>query len=144
MKEFLIELFDYNKAMNDQFIEEKKDGPEESKRLFSHILNAHNIWNARIKEIGATLTPWEVHDTNAWHLMNEMNHRLTSEILMNRGLSEQLVYQNTKGVQFENKLSDILFHILNHGTHHRAQIMLALRQDGQDPLITDYIFYKRL
>lgn len=40
-------------------------------------------------------------------------------------------------------IQQILFHIANHFTHHRGQIISDLRQNGIEPRISDYIFYKR-
>ena len=50
---------------------------------------------------------------------------------------------NSKGETFSNKIKDILFHIINHSTYHRAQIATDLKQNGIEPINTDYIFYKR-
>jgi uncharacterized damage-inducible protein DinB len=53
-------------------------------------------------------------------------------------------YKNSRGDAFENRLSDILAHVINHGTHHRAQIGQQLKSGGLENLpITDYIFYIR-
>jgi uncharacterized damage-inducible protein DinB len=52
-------------------------------------------------------------------------------------------YQNSKGDKYQNTIRDILLHIINHSTHHRAQIAFILRQQGNPPPISDYIFYKR-
>ena len=58
-------------------------------------------------------------------------------------LNNIILYKTTKGQAFENKTSDILFHIINHSTYHRGQIAADFRQTGTEPLSTDYIFYKR-
>ncbi len=36
----------------------------------------------------------------------------------------------------------ILFHVLNHETHHRAQVSMAMQQMNLDPPDFDYIFWK--
>ena len=48
-----------------------------------------------------------------------------------------------KGNLFENKIDDILFHIINHSTYHRGQIMMLFRESGLEPIFSDYIFHKR-
>ena len=51
MKAFLNEIFDYNYYCNKKLIDEclvLKEVPDTTTKLFSHILNAHHIWNARI------------------------------------------------------------------------------------------------
>ncbi len=35
----------------------------------------------------------------------------------------------------------VLMHVINHGTHHRAQIIAILRELGIDPIPQDYIFF---
>lgn len=52
-------------------------------------------------------------------------------------------YANSEGTPFETPLRDILTHVANHGTHHRAQIVLVLREAKIAPPPTDYIFYVR-
>jgi uncharacterized damage-inducible protein DinB len=41
----------------------------------------------------------------------------------------------------EMKVWHVLMHVMNHGTHHRAQIMTQLREFGVDPIPQDYIFF---
>jgi uncharacterized damage-inducible protein DinB len=44
---------------------------------------------------------------------------------------------------FTNTIKDILFHIINHSTNHRGQIAVDFRNNGLEPLVLDYVFYKR-
>ena len=52
-------------------------------------------------------------------------------------------YTNTNGQAFDNSVRDILFNVINHSTYHRGQIAREFREYGPEPLVTDYIFYKR-
>ena len=53
-------------------------------------------------------------------------------------------YDRLNGDSYENQLSDIITHVINHGTHHRAQIGQLLKQAGFENLPnTDYIAYLR-
>ena len=64
MEEFFNELFDYNFYCNKQLIEacnKLTKVPERSIKLFSHLLNAHHIWNARIVGNSATMEAWQLH-----------------------------------------------------------------------------------
>ena len=47
-----------------------------------------------------------------------------------RNLVSVVVYRNSRGERFERSLHDVLDHVANHGTHHRGQIVLLLRQAG--------------
>lgn len=59
------------------------------------------------------------------------------------GLNKKYAYNNIKGDAFEDSLYDILFHVINHSTHHRAQISKILRQHDIAPPVMDYIAYLR-
>lgn len=146
MKEKFADLFEYTYYFNGKVLEiigkHKSILPKRCFLLINHTLNAHQIWNGRIlneKIFGV----WEMHPFENLAEINNSNHRKTLYILENSDLSQIITYRNSKGDLFENKAEDILFHIINHSTYHRAQIMVLLRESGVEPIISDYIFYKR-
>ncbi|MEJ2585705.1 MAG: DinB family protein [Robiginitalea sp.] len=147
MRAFLQQLFDYNYYCNKKIIEAcSKTGnpPDKTRELFSHILNAHHLWNARI--IGETpkFGVWESHAPDAWQDIHYENQRNSFGIITNTAtFDKRIVYENTEGHSFSNSLQDILFHIVNHSTHHRGQISVDFRANGLEPPIMDYILYKR-
>ncbi len=147
MKVFLQQLFDYNYYCNKQFIAQCKgleEVPGHSQKLFSHILNAHHLWNARIEGAAPVFGPWEVHDLSRWEDLHEENQRFTFNVLNEtENLMRRVDYESTEGRPYTNTLQDILFHIINHSTHHRAQIAADFRSQGIEPLVFDYITYKR-
>ena len=54
-------------------------------------------------------------------------------------------YANLKGETQRSTLAQIVRHVVNHGTHHRAQVVTLLRQLGHAPPNTDLIaFYRTL
>ena len=118
--------------------------PEHSHRLFSHLLNAHHIWNHRILETPSEFEVWQLHEPGAWEEIHYDNQRTTFEIISGRDEFDKRVdYVTSEGRMHSNSMSDILFHITNHSTHHRGQIMAELRSLGHTPQPLDYIFYKR-
>ncbi len=146
MKAFFKDIFQYHSYTNKLLLEEFKKGsvalPERSFRLYCHILNAHQIWNARIlgqKSIGVN----DMHSADECQVLDTANYELTISILDTRELSETVPYKTKAGQDFSNSIQDILFHAVNHGTHHRGQIISDFRQAGIEPPITDYIFYRR-
>lgn len=52
-------------------------------------------------------------------------------------------YRNTKGEPFEQPVSRIILHMVNHATYHRGQITTLLRQLGREPIGTDLIYFYR-
>ncbi|MFP4094104.1 MAG: DinB family protein [Cyclobacteriaceae bacterium] len=146
MKALLKNYLEYNFWANQLFIESFKDGyrEEESIRLFSHLLNAHDTWLARIRGQEANYDSWEIHVVNSFQKVHEINHAGSMQLLDEESSLERIIsYQNSKGAAFENSVCDILLHVVNHSTYHRAQIARLMRLQGEDAPASDYIFYKR-
>lgn len=147
MRTFFKELFEYshyyNEKLSDIFNKDSEKLNDRTIKLFSHILNAHHIWNSRIMATKSKYSVWEVHSHQILHELNNYNLNTTCSILDNCDLNKLIMYSNSMGNRFENKTRDILFHIVNHSTYHRGQIAAQFRAIGIEPLSTDYIFYKR-
>ncbi len=147
MKSFFNSIFDYNFHCNKALIEAfvAIDAvPERSLLLFSHILNAHHIWNARIRERNSEFEVWQLHDTQALGEIHYENQRNSFEITsITEDFEKRIDYENTEGRLFTNTLGDMLFHIINHSANHRGQIAMDFRAHGLEPLASDYIHYKR-
>lgn len=128
-------------------LEAMDPAPEEAVRLFGHICAADLTWQARIAGgkaprnlFGAEMTLLEVREhldrlQETWPALLEA----TSE----EGLERGVRYANTKGVRYTTPLIDILMHVFNHGTYHRAQIARIVRQAGGEPVNTDFIGFAR-
>lgn len=119
--------------------------PRSCLRLFSHIVNAQLIWLSRINGELPPVSVWQEHPLAEC----ERYHTLSSEGLQQKvenyyqGEINPVRYSNTKNARFENSLQDILLHIFNHGTYHRAQIATEMRRNGLEPVNTDYITFVR-
>ncbi len=59
------------------------------------------------------------------------------------GFDGEIVYRTMAGVEGHNKLSDLIRHVVNHGTYHRGQVATMLRQLGAKPPQIDYVAYLR-
>jgi len=147
MVTFFKGLFDYNHHYNQELVKVFSKnaiiGNERPVKLFSHILNAHHIWNCRIRQQPTGHGVWDLHAITMFQGMEEANYAATLQILEDVKLDMIVAYNNSKGEPFHNSVRDILFHIINHSTYHRGQIATLFRQNGIPPVITDYIFYKR-
>ncbi len=146
MKAFFKDIFEYHHHFNQKLANilstHSAQLNEKTLSLFSHIINAHQIWNARIT--GAI--PLGVHEQHSMEVccqLDRQNLNNTLMILNEYDLSLKIKYRNSRGKEFQNSIADILFHIANHATHHKGQIIASLRQGGIEPPVTDYIFYKR-
>lgn len=147
MTQLFQELFAYNRHCNQQladvFIKHPDTTSEKAISLFSHILNAHHIWNNRIDPQQPSFGVWEIHDTKDFKQMDQSNYGRSLRILDTFDLNATISYTNSKGQSFQNSIKDVLFHIVNHSTYHRGQIATDFKNTGLQPLVTDYIFYKR-
>lgn len=147
MNAFFHQLFDYNFYCNRLIIDfgVKSGGlPGRSAELFSHILSVHHRWNHCILEDTPKYEGWQEHKLEDWEEIHYENQRSTFEIITNNdNFDRRIDYVNKQGETLTNSLQDILFHIVNHSTHHRAQLAAEFKAAGLDPLVLDYIFYKR-
>lgn len=146
MKTFFRDIFEYHNYMNlkliDLFTEKSNKISERCIFLFSHSLNAHQIWNSRIlKTDSGGLN--DIHTIESFKSLNDDNHSTTIRILDKFNLNDKIEYKSFKADPFINTVQEILFQIANHFTHHKGQIMSDLRQNGIEPFVSDYIFYKR-
>ncbi|PCE66334.1 DinB family protein [Sediminicola luteus] len=147
MQVFFHQLFDYDYQLNKRLMDalaHTQEVPQKALDLFSHILNAHHIWNKRLAGKTPELGVFQTHEPKAWEAIHEDNQRTTFGLIRNAdGFEGSITYTNSKGDVYTNVVRDVLFHIVNHGTHHRGQINSILREAGLEPIPLDYIFYKR-
>lgn len=147
MKSFFQDKFEYTHYCNQQLVSVLTDHPalfkENSSILASHTLNAHHIWNHRILGILPSLLVWQEIEIGQLQHIDTENFEQSIQILHQQELDENISYTNSKGQSFTNTVADILFHIINHSTYHRGQLISLLKKEGVPPLVTDYIFYKR-
>lgn len=147
MKTLFKEIFEYhhhfNQVLCDEFEKHRDKIPVEKYKLFCHVVNAHQIWNCRILFKTPGTGVHDVHAPEKCRAMDVENLTVTRGILDQQDLAAMITYTNSQGQKFSNKVSDILFHVANHATHHKGQIISAFRLAGIIPPVTDYIFYKR-
>lgn len=145
MNEFFADLLRYTHQSNQQMIAVLEQYPEliseKAHKLLSHTLNAQHIWNHRIAGQTPAATVWQLQPIAELRQMDAANFE-GSIALLSR-LDEEIRYANTQGQSFGNTVRDILFHVINHATYHRAQIATELKQAGLEVPSTDFIVYKR-
>ena len=146
MKDFFEDIFAYqhhfNQLLADLLIENAESVSERSALLFSHMINAHQVWNSRIlgeKSFGV----WDMRPLEENKSLDGANYNDTLKILSQFDFAQPIEYKTSRGDELSNTVREILFHASNHHTHHRAQIVANLRQNGVEPIMTDYIFFKR-
>lgn len=146
MNEEFENLFEYNNHFNQILIslisENQQNVSEKIVKLINHLINAQQIWNARITNEKA-FEVWQINNWDENSTIDNHNYKRTLKIISEYNLNGTIEYKNSKGTTFTNKIKDVLFHVINHSTYHRAQIATELKNCGIEPINTDYIFYKR-
>ena len=146
MKDFFKDIFEYhhhfNQKLIEQLIKNQNSVSDSTIPILSHTINAQQIWNSRItnsKKLGVHAE----HTLLECKKIDNENYVETIRIINEYELTKKIIYSNSKGVEFYNSIQQILYHIVNHFSHHKGQIISDIRQNGIDPIVTDYIFYKR-
>jgi uncharacterized damage-inducible protein DinB len=134
-----------NKSLINSFELQSSEISGKSMHLLCHIMNAQMIWVDRITGVKTSVGVWDDHDLETCKTMHGKASAQIKQEIENRGyeLQRTIHYVNTKGLHFENQFDDILLHIFNHGTYHRAQIAQDLRINEIEPTGTDYIAFVR-
>ena len=63
--------------------------------------------------------------------------------LTSADLRRAVHYRNSAGDEFDNAIEDILVHVAMHGSYHRGQVSLLVRDAGAQPQPTDFIAFVR-
>ena len=140
------EIINYTELADGQIIKIFKQATvqlPDAERLFSHILNAQHIWVYRIWGEKPLHGVWDIHQKESFEQISIDNFKRIRNILKAGSLEKQITYSNSRNVQFENQIDQILFHLFNHSTYHRGQVVTLLKKEGFEPPVTDYIILKR-
>jgi len=152
MKAYFTRLFQYDVYANQIILDTiiKAGEPEKAVQLMAHILAAQQIWLNRCKGLPqAAVELWIGPGTQASEFGEKIKENHEAWMTCLNGFTDSdfdktIYYQNLRGDNWGNKLVDILAHVINHGTHHRAQIGQQLKFGGVESLPnTDYIAYIR-
>ncbi|GAA4018903.1 hypothetical protein GCM10022408_36000 [Hymenobacter fastidiosus] len=115
-------------------------------RLFSHVLNAQSIWIGRLTNTPSPVKVWQEHDLAGLRYWHEQStgrvYRMAIEADENE-LHRLISYTNSVGEAFTSQVSDIFTHLPIHANYHRGQVAIQLREQGLEPVNTDYITYCR-
>jgi uncharacterized damage-inducible protein DinB len=149
MKTYFKQLFEYDKwASHSLLATFERQFPQNERiyELMSHLLSAQRNWLDRCLGVPQTAILW------GSRLPDEMKEDLENYHLAWADLIDQMkegdfdnsiTYTNSKGDTFTNTITDIIAHVINHGTHHRGEIMILMKEEGFVLPNIDYITYLR-
>ncbi|MGD0483815.1 MAG: DinB family protein [Gemmatimonadales bacterium] len=121
-------------------------GPSKALDLYAHLVASEHVWLARLTGVPPRMPVWPALTIEDCAELAAENHREYAEYLLrieSADLDRGMAYTNSAGQLFTSTVEDILLHVCLHGTYHRGQIALLLRQGGDAPEPTDYIAYIR-
>lgn len=116
---------------------------------FTHLIAAEWIWMERWQGRPAPAPPSWVGEASFDELVAQLASVEDARRTWLRGLSEAdlarpITYRTFAGVESANPIGELVRHVVNHGTYHRGQISMRIRQLGDQPPTTDYIAWLRL
>ena len=159
-KDAMQRLFDYSEWANHKFLDvvaglsaedfarDLKGSHGGIRGTLVHTYGAEQIWHERFKGGSPTSLPGEDSLTSVAAL-RERWATLESErgawlAALSPDAGEQVVdYRNFKGEPFSSRLWPLVQHVTNHGSYHRGQVAVFLRQLGLKPPATDLVAFDR-
>lgn len=107
-----------------------------------HVLLATRLWLARWK--GAPPPKLDEPITAPWpdaYAATHAEFRAFVEPLTDADADRVVQYKDTKGNPYQLPLGHLVTHVVNHGTHHRAETGMLLERLGRSPGDMDYMYY---
>ena len=151
MKDHFLRLFRYTRWADGEIVEALEAADERAVssrtlRLLGHIGRARQVWLGRVQGHAELPDIWGDDPLPEGRRRVESSSAAWMRYLADCApgtFEDPIGYQNSKGTSFENTLAEICTHVVNHSTHHRAQIAGLLSEAGHTPPATDYIFWAR-
>jgi uncharacterized damage-inducible protein DinB len=159
-KQAMIRLFDYCVWANHRFLDAVAPLDVETFRrdlkgshggirgTLVHTYAAEWIWHQRFGGVSPTSMPGEeqIDDVAAlrgrWEAL-EAERRAWLESLAPDAGERVIEYRSVKGDPFSARLWPLVQHVTNHGSYHRGQVAVFLRQLGVKPPTTDLVAFDR-
>jgi uncharacterized damage-inducible protein DinB len=107
-----------------------------------HLISVDDAWFSGLRglEIPATINPAEFEERESIRLHWDRVERDMRDYLA--GLQDDMLFDKPlEGEDEDLALWQVLLHVVNHGTDHRAQILRLLNDLGVRTTSQDYIFY---
>ncbi len=149
MKEYFLKLYQYNAWANARVLnclQRQHIADEKILSLMGHIVAAQFLWLHRIKGLPpADVKLWGNYTLAQLSAMAEdVGRQWLHFVESQEDFKRELRYTNYVGEPYTNNVEMIMIHLVNHSSYHRGQIAMLLRQNGHEPINTDFITYDRV
>jgi uncharacterized damage-inducible protein DinB len=149
MKKYFLKLYQYNAWATKRVISTLvRQQVNDSKilSLLGHVIAAQFLWLHRIKGLPAPdVKLWGEYSLQQLVEMSESASNQWLEFVeTTENFDREMTYRNYVNELYTNNVENIMIHLVNHSSYHRAQIAMLLRQKGYEPINTDFITYDRV
>jgi uncharacterized damage-inducible protein DinB len=118
----------------------------EATPIVAHLLAAEHIWLSRLQGNEPALPVWPTLTLNQCQTLAgecDVGWAHYIGVLTDDKMNADMMYRNSRGEQFRNKVMDVLTHVFTHGQYHRGQIAKMVGRAGGAAASTDFIVYVR-
>ncbi|MFC9601309.1 DinB family protein [Peribacillus butanolivorans] len=162
-KHHALQLYDYHVWANNKFFVRLKELPRdiydrEIQSGFSsiaetlvHIYTADTIWLGVIREnsmdeIQASIIQAQEKTKDKGleemeMLFYDLSKKYQDFFYNESDLDKEIFPEHPQYGRLETYLSELVQHVVNHGTYHRGNLTAMIRQQGYSSVPTDYVFY---
>lgn len=149
MKKYFLKLYQYNAWANKRVIDnlsDQKVADEKVLTLMGHILAAQSVWFNRIQgRPSPHVKLWGEYSLSGLVAMAQQGaNEWLAFVEGTENFDREMTYKNFAGEAYTSNVENVMIHVVNHASYHRAQIALLLRQKGMEPVNTDFIIYERV
>ena len=148
-KTYFLKIFNYNVWANRKIMMaliNQNVSDEKILSIFAHLVSAQFIWLNRLKDLSKS--EYLLWGNYSLDQLKEMVEKAAEQwlefIKTTETFDRELKYTNYVGDFYETNISNIMIHLVNHGSYHRGQVALLLREKGYEPVNTDMITYDRV
>ncbi len=157
----ILQHLEYNAWANARIVEtvrqvdetilfqERKSSFTSIAKTLTHVMDSEQVWLKRLQGISLKQFPSTGLTIPRDELINrfEQGSRELLSFVQSKGdhfIHTSIDYTTLKGQPFSDVVEDMLYHVVNHGTYHRGQIVTMLREAGITTLpATDLILFLR-
>lgn len=163
MKQHALQLYDYHVWANKRLFECVRELPQavydqeiqsvfpSIAATFAHIYIVDTVWlgvmredhfediQAASRKAAEAANEKSIEEMKA--LFAELSERYREFFDSQENLEKPMAPKHPAFGRLDTRLSELIQHVVNHGTYHRGNITAMIRQQGHESVMMDYIMY---